>query len=127
MSAERRDREALDLVATRAFAGCAVVDIALEMLARRLNVRLYGKLRGDETTYCGALTFFGVDALGIDNAGGEFPQSVRVASLALDYSDDADEGTASVSGAAGWSMQFTFDGLAYEEQPFVLASLADDF
>lgn len=128
MSAERRDREALDLVAQRSFGGCAIVEIGLEMSARRLNVALYGKVRtNDEATYRVTLTFFGISALSIENAAGAFPQSVGLSALDLSYSDDDDEGSASIDGTSGWSLEWKFDGLAYEEHPAVLASLADDF
>jgi hypothetical protein len=128
VSAERRDREALDLVARRTFTGCAIVEIGLEMLARRLCVNLYGKVRpGEDATYRADLTFFGTSALSVENAAGAFPQSVGLSSLELRYSDEDDEGTANLSGASGWSLAWKFDGLAYEEHPAVLASLADDF
>jgi hypothetical protein len=131
VSAERRDREALDLVATRSFAGCAIVDLSLEMLARRMSLSLYGKVRAnDDTTYRATLTFFGVEALALDNASGSFPQSVGVRSLETSYSgddDEDDEGTAGIAGNSGWSLTWKFDGLAYEEHAAVLASLADDF
>jgi len=128
VSAERRDREALDLVAQRRFAGCAIVEIGLEMSARRLSVGLYGKVRAsDDATYRVTLTFFGISALSIENADGAFPQSVGLSALDLSYSDDDDEGSASLTGTSGWSLEWKFDGLAYEEHPAVLASLADDF
>ncbi len=128
MSAERRDREALDLVAARNFEGCAIVEIGLEMLARRMSVGLYGRLRpGDATTYRAQMTFFGVEALSAENAGGGFPQSVAVKSLDLTYSDEDDVGSASVTGSSDWALAWKFDGLAYEEHAALLASLADDF
>jgi len=128
VSAERRDREALDLAAQRSFAGCAIVEIGLEMSARRLSVGLYGKIRpGDDATYRVTLTFYGISALSIENAAGAFPQSVGLSALHLGYSDDDDEGSASLTGTSGWSLEWKFDGLAYEEHPAVLASLADDF
>ncbi len=127
MSAAPRDREALELVAQRSFAGSAIVELSLEMLARRLRLRVYGKLRGgDEATYSGALTFFGVSALSIVNETGIFPESVRLAEVSLGYSDADDEGSCRVSGGSGWTMDWHFDGIAYEENPTVLASLVDD-
>jgi hypothetical protein len=127
VSAAPRDREALELVAQRSFAGSAIVEMSLEMLARRLRLRVYGKIRaGDDATYSGALTFFGVSALSIWNESGIFPESVRLAEVALSYSDPDDEGSCRVTGGSGWTMDWRFDGIAYEENPAVLASLHDD-
>ena len=97
------------------------------MLARRLLLRVYGKVRaGADATYTAALTFFGVSALSIWNESGIFPESVRLAEVALTYSDADDEGACRVTGGAGWTMDWNFDGIAYEESPAVLASLHDD-
>ncbi len=126
MSIAPRDQEALGLVASRSFDGAYVSSVALDMQARRLTLRLYGTLRGGSETYAAALTFFGASALGIENETGIFPESVRVASLALAYNEAEDEGTAELHGRQAWALFWTFDGLAYEEHPAVLASLADD-
>ena len=127
MAADARDREALDLLASRTFVNCALVALDLDMQTRRLTRRVYGALRSsDATTTIATLTFFGTSGLGIDGAAASFPQSARIVAIAIAYADDADTGTVAVSGRAGWSIRFSFEGVAYEEHAAVLASLADD-
>ena len=127
MSIAQRDREAMDLVAARRFDDAYLVSSDLEMQARRLTLRAYGALHpADTTTYLATLTFFGASALGIENEAGVFPESVQLSSLALTYDDADDEGSAELRGRQAWALAWNFDGLAYEEHPAVLASLADD-
>lgn len=128
MSLSLRDQEAFDTVAGRSFDNAYVVSFALEMQARRLTLELYGALRrGDGTTYRATVTFFGTSALALENESGTFPESVGTSRFALSYIDETDEGTAELSGRRPWSVQWNFDGVAYEEQPAVLVSLGDDF
>jgi len=126
MSIAPRDREALDLVGRRSFGGAFVASLDLEMQARRLTVAFYGPLQGGTTTLLGTLRFFGASALTLENPEGTFPESVRVNALELSYDDEADLGTAGLTGATGWTMGWSFDGLAYDEYAAVIASLADD-
>jgi len=127
VSNEPRDREALDLIAQRSFDSCAVFDVQLEMLARRLQLRLYGALRpGDAATYLAALTFFNIRGLEIENPAGNFPESVRLVGLHTTYSESDDVGSLEVQGGSDWQLRCTFDGVAYEEHPATLASLRDD-
>ncbi len=126
MSAAARDQEALDVVASRSFGDAYVASLELDMQTRRLTVRVYGTLRNDRATYLATLTFFGASTLVLDNADGAFPQSVRLASLALRYESIDDQGTAELRGASSWSSSWHFDGFAYEEHAAVLASLVDD-
>lgn len=126
MSIAPRDREALDLVQRRSFSDAFVASLDLEMQARRLTVALYGPLQGGTQTLLGTLRFFGASALALDNAAGTFPESVCITSLVLSYDDEADLGRAEMTGTAGWSFGWSFDGLAYDEYATVIASLADD-
>ncbi len=127
MAADARDRDALDLLASRTFADCALVALDLDMQTRRLTMRVYGALRAsDATTVVATLTFFGTSALGIEGVTTSFPQSARIAEIAMTYADDDDAGTVVVNGRAGWSMQFSFEGVACEEHAAVVASLVDD-
>lgn len=71
------------------------------------------------------MTFFGTAGFGVANEGA-FPESVRVADLTLAYADEDESGSAELSGAQAWTLSWSFDGLAYEEHPAVLASLADE-
>jgi hypothetical protein len=122
-----RDREAFDLVRSRSFADAYVASLDLELQARRLTLRIYGSLRpSDASTVLATITFFGTGEFRIGNEAGAFPESVRLASLALAYDDASDRGSAELAGRAPWSSTFGFDGLAYEEHAAVLASLADD-
>ncbi len=127
MSAAARDQEALDVVASRSFAAAYLASLALDMQTRRLTARVYGTLRGDRITYLATLTFFGASKMVLDNADGTFPQSIRLASLALRYEPLDDRGTAELRGLLPWSCSWQFDGFAYEEYAAVLASLVDDF
>jgi len=127
MSLALRDQEAFDLVASRTFDGAFVAALSLEMQARRLTLELYGRLRrGESETYRATLTFFGASALQIENDAGAFPESVGTSSLTLTYVDETDEGGAELRGRQPWALLWNFDGLAYEEHPAVLVSLADD-
>ena len=127
MSLSGRDREAFELVAGRSFGDAYVASLDLELQARRLTVRFYGTLRrGERGTLLGTVTFFGAGDLRLDNASAAFPDSVGVASFALTYDDDADRGAAELRGRSAWSLAWAFDGVAYEEHPAVLASLADE-
>jgi hypothetical protein len=127
MSAAPRDQEALDLAAARTFAGAFVVSFALDMQARRLALRVYGALRADSAeTVVATLTFFGTNAIALDNAASAFPQSAELETIALAYDDANDEGTVELRGRRPWSLRWRFDGFAYEESPAVLASLVDD-
>ncbi len=127
MAADARDREALDLLRSRTFVDCALVALDLDMQTRRLTLRVYGVLRTDDaTTVLATLTFFGTSALAIDGAATSFPQSARIVGIAITYADDDDTGTVEVSGRAGWSVRFSFEGVAFEEHAAVLASLTDD-
>ena len=128
MAADARDREALDLLASRTFVDCALVALDLDMQTRRLTLRVYGALRTDDatTTTIATLTFFGTSGLGIDGAAASFPQSAPIVALAIAYADEEDAGTIEVRGRAGWSIRFSFEGVGYEEHAAVLASLADD-
>lgn len=122
----RRDSEALRLASSRSFAGAFVAACDLELQARRLTLRLYGTLGGGNETRLGTLTCFGVAGLALENSGGAFPQSVRLESLNLAMPDPDDAGSAELVGTLSWRLTFAFDGLAYEEHPALLASLADD-
>ena len=137
MSLGTRDAAAYELATRRAFgdgtyASCVLVAFDLEMQTRRVTMRLYGTLRspniGEPKSYLSTVTFFAVSALklGVDAEDGAFPESARIESLSLSYDDDADEGRAHVTGTRGWSIDFIFDGLAFEETPATIASLADD-
>jgi len=122
----RRDSDALRLATSRSFAGAFVVSCDLELQARRLTLRLYGALGGGNETRLGTLTCFGTAGLVLENADGAFPQTVRLESLTLAMPDPDDAGSADLVGALNWRLAFAFDGLAYEEHPALLASLADD-
>lgn len=127
MAADARDREALDLLGSRTFVNCALVALDLDMQTRRLTLRVYGALRpSDALTVLATLTFFGMRGFAIDGAAVSFPQSARIVAIAIGYADDDDAGTVAVSGRAGWSIRFSFEGVAYEEHAAVVASLADD-
>ncbi len=127
MSLASRDQEAYDLVARRAFGGAYLVALELELQTRRLTVQLYGALRtGSSETFLATVTFFGARGLDLENAASEFPESARVASLTLSYREAEEEGSVAISGQRAWQAGWAFDGLAYEEHPAVVASLADD-
>lgn len=127
MAADVRDREALDLLESRTYVDCALVALDLDMQTRRLTLRCYGALRaGDATTFLATLTFFGMRALAIENLDGAFPRRAWLASLAVAYASDDDEGTVELVGRAAWTLHFAFEGVACEEHSAVLASLADD-
>jgi len=126
MAADARDREALDLLASRTFADAALVSFALDLQTRRLTLCCYGALgRGNVSTVLATLIFFGTASLA---SGGEptCPQSARLAALRVRYDAADDEGFARVEGRSGWTLQFRFAGFAFEEHPAILASLADD-
>ncbi len=125
VSITQRDREALDLVASRRFGESFVVSLDFEMQVRRLTLVLYGRVLGGSATYLARLTFFGTAGFGVENEGA-FPESVRVSDLALAYADEDESGSAELSGVQAWTLSWSFDGLAYEEHPAVLASLADE-
>jgi hypothetical protein len=127
MTLGQRDQEAFDLVASRSFADAYLLSLDLEMLARRLTVKLYGPLRaGQADTYLGTLTFFGTSAFGGANPGSTFPDSAHASGLTLSYGDNEEAGSAELRGSEGWSFAWSFDGLAYEEHPAILTSLVDD-
>jgi hypothetical protein len=126
MSITQRDREALDVVASRAFGNSYLASLEFDMQVRRLTLSLYGPLQGGHSTYLGRLTFFGAAGFGADNVAGSFPESVRVATLTLSYANEDDAGTAELRGTQPWTLFWSFDGLAYEEHAAVLASLADE-
>jgi hypothetical protein len=126
MSIAQRDREALDVVASRTFGGAFLVSLDFEMQARRLTLECYGPVHGGSATYLAKLTFFGTSAFGVENEAGSFPESVGIESFALTYADFEDQGSAELRGSKAWALFWTFDGLAYEEHAAVLASLADD-
>ena len=77
-------------------------------------------------TIVGTLTFSGRAILAIDGTATSFPKSARIVAIAIAYADDADTGAVAVSGRSGWSIRFSFEGVAYQELAAVLASLADD-
>ena len=127
MSLGIRDLEALELVRARTFDASFVASFDLEMQARRITLRFYGTLRsGDTGTYVGTITFFGASDVRFDNPAGAFPDSARVAGFTVAYDDEADCGNAEIRGGEHWALRWVFDGLAYEERPAVLASLADE-
>ncbi len=127
MSLAPRDLEALDLLRSRSFGNAYLAAFDIEMQARRLTVHLYGALRGgDAATYLGAATFFGAGELGVENGDAAFPDSARLANVELSYDDENERGSARVRGARAWTLSWSFEGLAYEEHPAVLASLADE-
>jgi hypothetical protein len=137
MSLGPRDSAAYELASRRAFgegtyATCVLVALDLDMQTRRLTMRLYGTLRsaliGEPKSYLSTVTFFAVSALklGVDSEDGAFPESATVEALSLSYDDEADEGHAHVTGSRGWSIDFVFDGIAFEETPATIASLVDD-
>ena len=127
MSLDIRDAEALDLVRSRTFAHAFVASFEIELQARRLTLRLYGALRaGERNTHLGTATFFGAGDVRLENPSGAFPESAALERFALAYDDESDRGSAELHGTAGWSCAWAFDGLAYEEHPAVLASLADE-
>jgi hypothetical protein len=126
VSITQRDRDALDLVASRKFGQSYVVALDFEMQVRRLTLSLYGSFLGGAATYLARLTFFGAAGFGVENEGA-FPESVRVGGLTLEYADEDDSGSAQLAGVQAWTLSWSFDGLAYEEHPAVLASLADEF
>jgi len=122
-----RDAEAFALVGSRSFGDAFVASLDLELQARRLTLRLYGRLRPGETeTYLGTATFFGTGDVRLDNASGAFPETVALERFSLSYDDIADRGAAELRGTAAWSLAWAFDGVAYEEHATVLASLADE-
>jgi hypothetical protein len=126
MSAAPRDRESLDLIATRRFGGAALTGFEIEMQARRMHLRVYGELRGDGQTYGATVTFFGVSALVIENETGIFPESVLLDALEIAYSDSDDIGSVEMRGRSSWTMAWSFDGIAYQEAPAVVSSYRDD-
>ncbi len=127
MAADARDRDALDLLASRTFTDCALAALDLDMQTRRLTLRVYGAIRADDSgSFLATMTFFGTSALAIDGAAPSFPQSARIVAIAIAYAEDDEEGTVAVSGRVGWSMRFSFEGVAFEEHAAVVASLADD-
>jgi len=127
MSLSGRDQEAYDLARGRTYKSSCLVSLDVEMQARRLTLQIYGSLRArDPGTFRATLTFFGTSALSLANESGAFPESVRIDSLELSYDDSEDEGLAVLSGEQGWTLRWNFDGVAYEDSPCVLASLADD-
>ncbi len=127
MSLAPRDQEAFALVAARSFGDAYVVSVELEMQARRLTLVVYGPLRdGDTTTFAATLTFFGASALALENSSAAFPQSVGISSLGLSYDETLDEAAAQLAGRQTWTLGWSFEGLAYDERPAVLTSLADD-
>ncbi|MBC5810916.1 MAG: hypothetical protein GIW95_08730 [Candidatus Eremiobacteraeota bacterium] len=127
MAAATRDREALEVIATRKFAGCFATGFDLEMLTRRLHIGAYGTLRGGSETYSAQVTFFGVGDFRIENLAAAFPQSATIESFTVTYSDDDETGTAELRGREQWSIAWSFDGVAYSEHPAVVASYSDDF
>ncbi len=127
MPADARDRDALDLLAARSFADCALAALDLDMQTRRLTLRVYGALRVDDAgTYLATLTFFGTSALAIEGPATSFPQSARIVGIDVSYADDDDTGTVELRGRAGWALAYSFEGVAFEEHAAVVASLADD-
>jgi hypothetical protein len=126
MSAAPRDRESLDLIATRRFDGAALTGFEIEMQARRMHLRLYGDLRADGQSYLATVTFFGVSALVIENQTGIFPESVLLDALEISYSETEDIGSVEMRGRSSWTMFWSFDGIAYQEQPAVVSSYRDD-
>ncbi|GAC1495020.1 MAG: hypothetical protein NVS3B17_18600 [Vulcanimicrobiaceae bacterium] len=127
MPADKRDREALDVLASRTFADAALASLSIDLQTRRLTLRAYGELRpGDPATYLATIAFFGTHALELDGATTAFPQRARIVTIRIRYGDADDTGTAHVDGRSGWALRFEFEGIAYEETPTVLASLADD-
>jgi hypothetical protein len=126
MSMAPRDREALDLVRGRSFAGTWLASLDLELQTRRLTLRIYGPLRTGSETYLATLTFFGAAMLRVENDSEAFPESVSLTSLSIAYDDEEELGAASLTGTRTWSLAWSFDGLSYEEQPAVIASFADD-
>lgn len=133
MSLGTRDAEAYATASRRMFAegvftDCVLVALDLEMQTRRLTLRLYGRHRTENKTYVASALFFGVADLvsGQGEEGGAFPQSARIEGMALTYDDAADVGHAHVAGTRGWSIDFDFDGIAFEETQATIASLADD-
>ncbi len=127
MSLGTRDAEAFALLRSRAFGEAFVASLDLELQARRLTLRLYGRLRpSDVQTYLGTATFFGAGDVRLENGSGAFPETVALENFALSYDDVVDRGAAELRGAAAWSLAWAFDGVAYEEVATVLASLADE-
>ena len=127
MAADARDREALDLVGSRAFGDCALVAFDLDMQTRRFTLRLYGALRADDAaTHLATMTFFGTDAIATGGVAATFPASARIVGLDIAYADEDERGTVAVRGRSGWTLEFSFEGIAYGEHPAVLASLVDD-
>ncbi len=126
MATDARDREALDLIATRTFADCALVALELDMQTRRFTLRVYGSLRSADATVLATLTFFGTRGLATGGATAAFPSRAQVATLDVTYADDDETGSVDVRGRVGWTLAFTFEGIAYQEHPAVLASLVDD-
>jgi hypothetical protein len=128
MSMSTRDLEALDLARSRSLGPSYLASFDLDMQARRSSVRFYGRLGGQAgDTFLATLTFFGVGELGLDNADGTFPDSASVATVDFaDYEEVSERGFVEVRGAQGWVLSWSYDGLAYEEHPTVLASLADE-
>ncbi len=123
-----RDLEALDIARSRSLGRSYLASFDLEMQARRLSVRFYGTLGGPTGgTFLATLTFFGVGELGLENADGTFPDSASVATVDFaDYEEVSERGFVEVRGSQGWALSWSYDGLAYEEHPAVLASLADE-
>jgi hypothetical protein len=125
MSLAQRDREALDLVQSRSFGGAWLASLELELQTRRLTLRVYGPLQRGSQTYLATLRFFGASFLHLANESDAFPDSVKLGSLSISFDAD-DIGAASLEGASEWKLDWSFDGLSYEEHPAVIASLADD-
>lgn len=126
MSMAPRDAEAFEVASQGAYANAFVVSLGIEMQTRRLTLELYGTLHGGRTTYLATLTFFGIAGLELENDGSVFPESVQVVSFSLSYNDDEGSGRADLRGTRGWTLAWSFDGLAYEERAALMASLADD-
>jgi hypothetical protein len=141
MSLGARDADAFDFANLRIFSESAfaerfLIALDLEMQTRRLTLRLYGRSLTEpanrfatpNVTFVFKVTFFGVAdlVLGQGEEGGAFPQSARVDALSLTYDDASDVGHVHVTGTRGWTLDFAFDGLAFEETPGTVLSLVDD-
>lgn len=129
MSIAPRDRAALTLVRNRHFRDTYLASLAADMQTRRVTLRIYGTLHGtlpQSDTFLGTLTFFGTTAFSIANERGTFPESVRIAALDLAYDEGEDIGNATLDGSDGWKATWAFDGIAYEEIPAIVESLADE-
>jgi hypothetical protein len=105
-----------------------VKSLELEMQTRRLTIRFYGNLTGrSDATQIGTIAFFGVGEIDIENPEGAFPDSAELADVEFsEYEEVSERGSVTLNGHAGWTLSWTYDGLAYEEYPAVVASLADE-